>query len=280
MKVVAFAGVDGCGKDTAAAEFVSRGFVRVGFADRIKRLAREIYGFSEQQLFGSTRLREEPIGVRGSDPEYWFRAERATSGMCIEKWFPVTIDDGGLYSVAVTLMADLLARSRAFGPSLTPRFVLRHLGTEVGRAVDPDNWVKLTVSDLRAIRDGASYTSSGGVGTGVTHGELPCACGAQDGVVIPDLRFANEAVALRGFATSGEEIDPYAFWIDDSVRRPQPAGVAIHASLPTRERFLSDGEDYMDGDLDNNGTLAEFEAAVSFLADSLNAPRRAYGTSR
>ncbi len=53
--------VAGAGKDTVADRLVKHhNFVKVGLADPLKRVCREVYDFSYEQLWGSSNFREEP----------------------------------------------------------------------------------------------------------------------------------------------------------------------------------------------------------------------------
>lgn len=54
--IIGLTGKSGSGKDTAAAYLVRElSFTRVAFADKLKEAAREIFGFSWQQLHGAKR---------------------------------------------------------------------------------------------------------------------------------------------------------------------------------------------------------------------------------
>jgi len=98
VPVLALSGYARSGKDTAAEALVTRlGFVRVGFADALKAAAREIYGFSDAQLFGDEKelvdprwgksprqiLQEMGMKHREMDPETWIKAAyvRAEAGI-------------------------------------------------------------------------------------------------------------------------------------------------------------------------------------------------------
>ncbi len=125
--IIAFTGLAGSGKDSAADALVARrGFVKISLADPLKRICQTTFGWGRDRLWGSSERRNEP------DPAW----------------------DG-----------------------LTARRALQTLGAEWGRAMHPDVWVRRCISDAKCrIR----YTSP------------PCA-----GVVIPDVRFANEVSAIR-----------------------------------------------------------------------------------
>lgn len=77
---------------------------------------------------------------------------------------------------------------------LTPRHALQQLGTEFGRACYQDVWVDyaMRVAKRLAVGDYTYFPE---------HGVVPCRgyteVPAPKGVVIPDVRFANELAAIR-----------------------------------------------------------------------------------
>lgn len=67
--IIGISGLAGSGKDTAADYLVKdHGFVRVALADKLKRVCREVFDFSEDQLWGpsSSRNQEDKRYPRGS----------------------------------------------------------------------------------------------------------------------------------------------------------------------------------------------------------------------
>ena len=58
--IIGLIGLAGSGKDTAADFLVDKGFVKMAWADPIKRFAMEIFDFSEEQLWGPSEKRSEP----------------------------------------------------------------------------------------------------------------------------------------------------------------------------------------------------------------------------
>lgn len=81
---------------------------------------------------------------------------------------------------------------RADGLLLTPRHALQQLGTEWGRACDPDVWIRyaLRVAEALVSERARRYEPELGL---VWDAEAAPA----RGVVIPDIRFRNELAAIR-----------------------------------------------------------------------------------
>jgi hypothetical protein len=133
--IIGITGRAGAGKDTLARAIADElGDLEITstirpLADPLKRIAGDVFGFTQKQLYGPSEQRNQP------DP----------------RW---TRDDGR-------------------GP-LTPREALQTLGTEWGRALHPDVWIRML------IREHASH-KSGGVS------------------IVPDVRFDNEARAIREY---------------------------------------------------------------------------------
>jgi hypothetical protein len=60
-KLIGLTGMAGAGKSTVAKILVERhGFVEVAFADRLKKLVGELFGFTKDQLWGPSSIRNEP----------------------------------------------------------------------------------------------------------------------------------------------------------------------------------------------------------------------------
>lgn len=57
MKVILISGKAGSGKDTLSDLFVSNGYIKIAFADPLKRAVQSIFKFSYDQLWGPSELR-------------------------------------------------------------------------------------------------------------------------------------------------------------------------------------------------------------------------------
>lgn len=114
--IIGITGLAGVGKDTAADVLVAKfGFVKVALADKMKRICADVFGFTEEQLWGPSKKRNAedlrlPRPINGPNPP---------ASAC-----------------------------------LTPRYALQTLGTEWGRNCYEDVWVDyvLRVADDLATR--------------------------------------------------------------------------------------------------------------------------------
>ncbi len=126
--IVGISGLAGSGKDTLA-DFLVRdhNFVKISFADPMKRFCREIFEFSAEQLWGPSEKRN-----------------------AMDARYPRTVVD-----------KDLGATTHTF---LTPRFALQTLGTEFGRTCFESIWVDYALRLARMLdgKEGVSYDAENG----------------------------------------------------------------------------------------------------------------------
>lgn len=124
--IIGICGPAGVGKDTVADMLIGHNqqWVKVALADPLKRICKEVFEFSDHQLWGPSEARNEP------DTRYARPEEHQRPGQ----------------------------------PCLTPRHALQTLGTEWGRTCYNDVWVDYMVriaSDL--FGGGFSYTARNGL---------------------------------------------------------------------------------------------------------------------
>lgn len=176
--IIGLAGPAGSGKDTIADYLVSkRGFVKMANADLLKRVAQSVFGFTDDQLWGPSELRNAP------DKRY------------PREHGPAAFPDG-------KLPEHCACCGRAFEDYdiqcfLTPRYVLQIFGTEAGRGCYPTIWVERLLGAAQELQAGGCYydTKSGirRVGAWMNGPEVA----AKTHVVIPDVRFPNEIEAIK-----------------------------------------------------------------------------------
>jgi hypothetical protein len=191
--IIGLCGQAGSGKDAVADAMVrNHGFVKVALADPLKRICREVYDFTDDQLWGPSAARNAP------DKRYLRK--------------PASVEEQYTYAGRVTLMDGTILEGgtrithRIENPDeyLTPRYALQKLGTEWGRDCYPNTWVDLALRTAQALlsedpiirptysaQRGLDYTDIDAAGRRPGNG------GRVRGVVISDVRFRNEVDALR-----------------------------------------------------------------------------------
>lgn len=188
--IVGFAGQAGSGKDTSADFLVkNHGFVKVAFADEIKRTCARIYPkMTREHLWGPSDMRNKPIEDYPRPHGPWIRiGEEERCACCnvqkgkFEEW------------------------NFCF---LTARFACQQLGTEWGRLCYPPTWTDITMEASRFLLNGTGPLERGHSGIFCDYtpwgGLTSITTGAGDrvkyrGVVISDLRWpsGNEGAAIR-----------------------------------------------------------------------------------
>lgn len=251
--VIIITGQAGSGKDTLAGFMAEHGGVCISQADPMKRFVKEIFGFSDQQLWGPSEARNAP------DPR--------PASEFIRLW-----DDGSAFSIKAAWLKNIRAGGRmedlqnwaakhVLGvEGLTPRKVLQTIGTEFGRAIDEKLWLSYA-QDMatRILEAGGTYDRA--------IGHLPGPQRAKF-VIITDGRFRNEilvtkalgglAIRVDGGGLSGEagshasETEQNSIpetWFDAVVmnqksdgleRLKAVAGALVEKLLPAPRKFRTD----------------------------------------
>jgi hypothetical protein len=235
-------GSAGSGKDTVA-DFLNRdaNFTKIALADPLKRIARDVYAFTDLQLWGPSAERNKP-DTRYPRPHTWrandLNFSCACCGHVVEKRTDPT-----------DLGAEVVPECY-----LTPRYALQLLGTEWGRECYPSTWVEVCVRDARDVLGGLRrrYTQARGVqADGLVFGDP---ISATKGVAVPDVRFKNE---IEGLRTRGAKLV--------RVKR-LGLGLGSGASLHPSEResaLIPDSA--FDMVIDNSGTLDELAVKAALI---------------
>lgn len=160
--IIGLLGRAGAGKDTVADFLVKdHNFVKVALADPLKRICRDVFAFTDEQLWGPSEKRNAPD-------------ERYHRG----------------YGAGQNEFGDQVE-----SPFLTPRHALQQLGTEWGRNCYPNVWVDYALRVAKAIMDpdwDCLYTAK----EGLFDRQRRTDQGPYSGVVISDVRFKNEVDAI------------------------------------------------------------------------------------
>ena len=185
MIIVGISGRARSGKDTVASLLHSRYYYRVlHFADALKGACREVFNFSDAQLYGDEKETIDP---------FW---------------------------------------------EFSPRQAMQQVGDGLRKHVAADIWIKALA---RVIQKADK--------SGMTR------------VVIPDLRYANEAVFLRSL--------PHAVKLFRITRDAASSLISATAATHASETEL-DNYTYWDGVLVNNDTLADLAIRVDNLVSTHN----------
>ena len=207
--IIMLTGRAGSGKDTVA-EMLTRfgGGVSIAQADPLKRIARDVFGFTEEQLWGPSGFRNAEDG-RSYDFKYWEHLDRyfdfanAPESQVLTRWFWETGLATSVESEAVAIRRTLAWYQGIRGKPMSPRTILQTLGTEVGRALKPLVWVDYAQdAAMQILRTGKGYDRTRGLMETDTPPQF---------VVITDGRFRNEVLATK--ASGGitiKVVDPQA----------------------------------------------------------------------
>lgn len=156
--ILGISGLAGSGKDTFARFLVEdHGFEVLSLADPLKRICRDVFDFSEEQLWGPSEKRNEPD----------FRYPREKCHGCQTCEF----------------------RCDHYIGFLTPRYALQRIGTEWGRDCYENVWVEYALRVAATLRQGNHLYNPK---DGLFRSHL-----SVQHVVIPDVRFRNEIEGIR-----------------------------------------------------------------------------------
>jgi hypothetical protein len=227
IKIIGIAGKAGTGKSEVARILAEKGYAVVAFADVLKRILKEVFDFSDEQLWGGSQNRNAP------DMRY--------------------------------------VRPGKTDEYLTVRHSLQSLGTDWGRKCYDNVWVDYTMRVTDAILNPEEYSAKHDKITvqvnayapvykytekkGVYMAGYKSAGDIIDGpigVVLSDVRFMNEAQAIR---YRGGKIF--------LVKRQ--TSLSGEAAKHESENGLPEEDSFYDGVIDNSGDLKQLKQIVSEL---------------
>lgn len=253
--IIGLCGQAGAGKDTVADFLVkNHGFVKVALADSLKRICREVFDFSDKQLWGPSEERNK-VDVR-----YLRRpAQNAwTCTKCCHRLFGEKFEEMTLGHVLADRDCALCTERMAWhnmhyvklpAEYLTPRHALQQLGTEWGRECYGNVWVDYALRVAKELlRNVGRYTAR----TGLLSGGTNIAERVPQGVVISDVRFINEVEAIR--AANGN------VWKIERPGAGLTGAAAQHAS--EQEQNSIDPRKFASVLNNANGPLEELEVLV------------------
>ncbi len=273
IPLIGVAGKAGSGKDSFGGRLAERyDGVCIGLADPMKRMMAELFGFTDTQLYGPSeeRNRVDPgftLSVLLSTSD---RFPNGSPGYRLSSLGPRWVQELGLRpetaEPALAAWFNACVRQAESVGGLSPRYVLQTLGTEWGRAQDPEVWSRLAVKTGRILLGGEhTYTRHGGL-VRVPEKKRPPSL-----VVITDARFANEITNIRS-----------AGGIVVEIRRSDAAdtastGIAGHSSEAGLDEVPVH---FYDHRYHNNGSLADLLAAADDFGICYLTPGRRFETRR
>jgi len=231
--ILGISGLAGSGKDQFATYLGPVGAVTVALADPLKRIARDVYAFTDEQLWGPSAERNKP-DERYPREHSW---HASTCTCCGQSRFATT--------------------NEVVPPCfLTPRFALQTLGTEWGRTCFPDTWAALCVRTAKMLLDDPAIRYNQRTGL-VRLGAAPRFDRTKI-VSVSDVRFKNEMRVIR--EAGGKVV---------RIKRPG-AGLKGSAGLhPSEAEQASIPDAEFDFVVENTGTLADLQAAAEDLGQRL-----------
>ena len=193
-------GKAGSGKDTLARLMLDRletfgiQTASVALADPMKRFCAQVFGWPEQLLWGPSEVRN------GVAPGFESGSSELLENLVQAEERYENLRKGWLRNLTGSndpRNAELLynwfenCKKKAIKDGLSVRFALQQLGTEFGRAVSPEVWVRSVGSTCFDLLEG-------NVDYHRTLGKFSSPGKRIGFVVITDGRFQNEALVLRG----------------------------------------------------------------------------------
>ncbi len=217
QKVIVLAGKAGSGKDTVGNYIVSKyGGACLGQADPMKRFAKKVFRFSDEQLWGPSDMRNAPDPAYSNidlfdlqdsldvlDARFYDFADEWVEGV-----LPDLTIEGRMRSLDAleSWFAGVVSKVARHG-GLSPRYVLQTLGTEWGRAQSQSVWSAFALRTAFTLL-GGGYTYSPSRGLVSPKASFPAFFGIKPAkvqdlsdkgfAIITDGRFRNEMSAVIG----------------------------------------------------------------------------------
>jgi len=157
------------GKDTFFDAVQGLGFVRVGFADKLKQTVADLYGFTNDQMFGNSKDIEDKRYLNDYDPTHFYNNDFGDQ-------IPIRY-----FGDSESAKAEDLSVNPDYRGYLTPRRVLQIFGQQQ-RALFPDIW--------------AAYVFNTALPKLVAEGHKK--------IVITDFRFQNEGRVAENWVKEDE----------------------------------------------------------------------------
>lgn len=191
--IIILAGQAGSGKDTVGNHIaLTYGAATLGQADPMKRFAKSVFGFSDEQLWGPSEMRNAP-DIRFYDVASIDWVDRNYSEVA-EEWVGEVLWNLDIYQQFEALekldhWIESIYERIINGEGLSPRYVLQTLGTEWGRVFSNCMWIDYAIRTSEALLFGPN-TYRRDLGVMFASKSRPLS-------VITDGRFRNEIAGAK-----------------------------------------------------------------------------------
>jgi len=227
MQIIGVSGHLGAGKDVVASYLVSNyNYTQISLADPLKRFCKRVFGFTEEQLWGPSEARNT------TDTRFFSADEWIVTKYTMLSYAPEFCSDlGVVYNSRLndSLLHHLEVLEHNYQYCLSPRNVLQTMGTEAFRAgFKQDIWVDQFIKISTQVLDPMQMVEYNKA-TGVTPVDRRS---ETAGVVVSDIRFANELQAIKGSKGHLIKIERPA-----TDNKAYNTGVAFHTSETEQDNF-------------------------------------------
>jgi hypothetical protein len=253
VPIVWLGGKAGSGKDTVG-NYIAGVFggVTVAQADPMKRFAREVFGFSRDQLWGPSASRNA-VDQRTVEDRLTiskkFNGDQARNEI-LSKIVPSQKREAASIKLD-TWFEELYRTTLCNDIPVSPRLVLQTLGTECGRSIDRDMWSQYAIETARKLLCGGyTYTSRGGLKEDSNQG-------CFNFVAITDGRFHNECINVRTVSGVALKIERP----NQDASAVETAGIKNHSS----EKLDDIPRHFFNDVVVNDGTIEELAATIDGL---------------
>ena len=217
--VILLCGQASSGKDTIGSFIVkNHNAVAIALADPMKRLAKIVFDFDEDQLWGPSESRNKPdLSYRNA--ECWQNARqrlfKSAYAWCRE------VSGGDAMAPKLQVWFESLDQE-----PITPRKVLQEIGTQLGREFNQDIWINYAIRTANKLLGGGYiYNRLYGIAEAPPITDPLLAKPDPEWVVITDGRFRNEV--LKVAALGGKT---WKIISSETGAEAMAAGVPNHAS--------------------------------------------------